>query len=117
MPCHHHFDEALAAYLESAGLADDPKGPLFRTIARGTRTLTRTALPQANAYDMIRRRAAAAGIKTKIGNHSFARLVSPRFSPTEAAWRRPPPWQTTPPPAPPSCMIGAATKRASTMSS
>jgi len=71
MPCHHHLDEALAAYLESAGLADDPKGPLFRTIGRGTRTLTRTALPQANAYDMIRRRTAAAGIKTKIGNHSF----------------------------------------------
>jgi site-specific recombinase XerC len=46
MPCHHHLDEALAAYLENAGLADDPKGPLFRTIGRGTRRLTRTALPQ-----------------------------------------------------------------------
>ena len=71
MPCHHHLDEALAAYLEIAGLADDPKGPLFRTIGRGTNNLTRTPLPQANAYAMIRRRAAAAGIKTKIGNHSF----------------------------------------------
>jgi integrase len=28
-------------------------------------------LPQANAYAMVRRRAAAAGIKTKLGNHSF----------------------------------------------
>jgi integrase len=28
-------------------------------------------LPQANAYAMIRRRAAAAGIGTKLGNHSF----------------------------------------------
>jgi len=28
-------------------------------------------LPQANAYVMIRRRAAAAGIETKLGNHSF----------------------------------------------
>ena len=28
-------------------------------------------LPQANAYAMIRRRAAAAGIATKLGNHSF----------------------------------------------
>jgi integrase len=28
-------------------------------------------LPQANAYAMIRRRAAAAGIETKLGNHSF----------------------------------------------
>ena len=28
-------------------------------------------LPQANAYAMIRRRATAAGIATKLGNHSF----------------------------------------------
>jgi integrase len=32
---------------------------------------TRTVLPQANAYAMIGRRAAAAGIATKFGNHSF----------------------------------------------
>jgi hypothetical protein len=31
-------------------------------------------LPQANAYAMIRRRAAAAGIATSLGNHSFLRL-------------------------------------------
>ena len=30
-----------------AGLRDDPKGPLFRTIGRGAGTLTRTVLPQA----------------------------------------------------------------------
>jgi hypothetical protein len=49
----------------------DPKGPLFRTIARGRGGLTATPLPQANAYAMIGRRAAAAGIATKIGNHTF----------------------------------------------
>ena len=32
---------------------------------------TRTPLPQANAHLMIRRRSAAAGIATKLGNHSF----------------------------------------------
>ncbi len=57
MPCHHNLDEYLVAYLDGAGLRDDPKGPLFRTIGRGTGTLTRTVLPQANAYAMIRRRA------------------------------------------------------------
>lgn len=71
MPAHHNLEHALAAYLEGAGIAGDPKGPLFRTIGRGTGQLTRTSLPQANAYAMIRRRALAAGIKTKIGNHSF----------------------------------------------
>ena len=33
--------------------------------------LTSTPLPQANAYAMIGRRAAVAGIATKIGNHTF----------------------------------------------
>ena len=47
------------------------KGPLFRTIGRTTGQLTRTPLPQANAYAMIRRRAGAAGIKTKVGSHTF----------------------------------------------
>jgi len=71
MPCHHNLEQALAAYVDGAGLAADPKGPLFRTIGRGTGQLTRTALPQANAHAMICRRAEAAGIKTRIGNHSF----------------------------------------------
>src|SRR5580700_10900929 len=71
MPCHHHLETYLTAYIDGAGLAEDPKGPLFRTIGRGTGLLTRTPLPQANAYAMIGRRAAAAGIATKLGNHSF----------------------------------------------
>jgi site-specific recombinase XerD len=72
MPCHHSLETYLTAYIEGAGLAEDPKGPLFRTIGRDTgRPLTRTPLPQANAYAMIGRRAAAAGIATKLGNHSF----------------------------------------------
>lgn len=71
MPCHHTLEEYLHAYLDGTGIALDPKGPLFRTIGRTTRQLTRTPLPQANAYAMIQRRAAAAGIGTRIGNHTF----------------------------------------------
>ena len=71
MPCHHHLETYLTAYIDGAGLAEDPRGPLFRTIGRGTGLLTRTPLPQANAYMMIGRRAAAAGIATKLCNHSF----------------------------------------------
>ena len=40
-------------------------------IARGTKRLSDTPLPQANAFQMVRRRAEAAGIKRAIGNHSF----------------------------------------------
>lgn len=71
MPCHHTLEEYLTAYLDGTGIVEDGKGPLFRTIGRGTALLTRTSLPQANAYAMIGRRALAAGIATKVGNHSF----------------------------------------------
>lgn len=71
MPCHHNLEAYLGEYLERTGIGEDGKGPLFRTIGRGTSRLTRTPLPQANAYAMIQRRTAAAGIDTKVGNHSF----------------------------------------------
>jgi site-specific recombinase XerD len=71
MPCHHNLEAYLHAYLDGAGIAADPKGPLFRTVGRGTGRLTRTPLPQANAHAMVRRRAGAAGIATKVGNHTF----------------------------------------------
>ena len=45
MPCHHNLEAYLHAYLDGTGLADDPKGPLFRTIGRGTGRLTATPLP------------------------------------------------------------------------
>ena len=50
MPCHHSLEEYLLAYLEQTGIMEDGKGPLFRTIGRGTSQLTRTPLAQANAY-------------------------------------------------------------------
>ena len=71
VPCHHNLETYLHAYIDACGLASDLRGALFRTIGRGTDELTTTPLPQANAYAMIRRRAAAAGIETKIGNHTF----------------------------------------------
>ncbi len=71
MPCHHHLEDYLLAYIEGAGLSDDPKGLLFRSLGRGTGRLSVSSLGQANAHAMIQRRVAAAGIATKIGNHSF----------------------------------------------
>jgi site-specific recombinase XerD len=71
MPCHHSLEAYLHAYLEGTGIESDAKGPLFRTIGRGSRHLSRNALPQANAHAMVRRRAIAAGIETLIGNHTF----------------------------------------------
>ncbi|WP_372501187.1 tyrosine-type recombinase/integrase (plasmid) [Tistrella mobilis] len=71
MPCHHNLDSWLHDYMEGCALAGDRRSALFRTIARGTGRLSDRAMQQADAYAMIRRRAAAAGIETPIGNHSF----------------------------------------------
>lgn len=71
MPCHDSLEAYLDAYLDGCGLRGYPKGLMFRTIERGKAVLTTTPLPQANAYAMIGRRAAAAGISTKTGNHTF----------------------------------------------
>jgi site-specific recombinase XerD len=71
MPCHHNLETYLHEYIAGAGLASDPKALLFQTYSRATGQLTGNPLPQANAYAMIRRRAAAADIETKIGNHTF----------------------------------------------
>ncbi len=71
MPCHHNLEEYLTAYLDGCELREDRKGPLFRTIGRGTKRLSVSPLPQASAFQMVRRRASAAAIETAIGNHSF----------------------------------------------
>lgn len=71
MPCHHTLEAYLHAYIDGCGLADEPKAPLFRTIARKTKRLSQDRLPADSAFQMVRRRAAAAGIATAIGNHSF----------------------------------------------
>ena len=71
MPCHHNLEEYLTAYIDGCGLRYDPKGPLFRTMPNRGGQITRTAMMQPDAYRMIGRRAAAAGIGTKVGNHSF----------------------------------------------
>lgn len=71
LPCHHTLEGYLDDYIEAAGLKDAPRVPLFQTIRRGTTELSGAALPQANAYAMIQRRALAAGINTAVCNHTF----------------------------------------------
>jgi site-specific recombinase XerD len=72
VPCHHMLEKLLDEYLTAAGIAGiagDAEGPLFRTTGR--KTGQAQAMWQQDVYRMIQRRAAAAGIKTKIGNHTF----------------------------------------------
>lgn len=71
MPCHHSLDEALHAYLDGSHLKEDPKGWLFRTALGRSGELSERPMQQPDAWRMIRRRALAAGIETKIGCHTF----------------------------------------------
>jgi site-specific recombinase XerD len=71
MPAHHTLEEYLDAYLHAAAIASDGKGPLFRTAAATADTLTRKPMRPADVWRMVRRRAGKAGIKTRIGCHSF----------------------------------------------
>jgi site-specific recombinase XerD len=72
MPCHHALAEALRAYIDAAGIADDKKGFMFRTSrGHGGTALADQPMAQADAWRMVRKRALAAGIMAPIGNHSF----------------------------------------------
>jgi site-specific recombinase XerD len=71
MPCNHNLEVYLDAYIAAAGIAEDRKGNLFRSTRGRSRHLTTNPLAQADVYRMIRRKAFAAGIKTRIGNHTF----------------------------------------------
>ena len=69
VPCHHNLEQYLDEYIAAAGIAADADGPLFRTTGRNTGK--QHPMWQQDAYRMIQRRAADAGIKTRIGNHTF----------------------------------------------
>jgi site-specific recombinase XerD len=72
MPCHHALAEALHAYINAAGVVEDRKGFLFRT-SRGHKgtILSEKAMSQPDAWGMIRRRAASAGIAAEVCCHTF----------------------------------------------
>lgn len=71
MPCHHNLETYIQDYLDGAGIKNDTKGVLFRTATPRGGQLTDRPMSQPDAYRMIRRRAAQAGIWTQVGNHSF----------------------------------------------
>lgn len=79
LPAHHNLEAWLHAYVDAAGIGPDrtgncggdPRGPLFRAAAGRTGRLTARPLLARNALDLVRRRARAAGIATRVSNHTF----------------------------------------------
>lgn len=70
VPAHHHAETYLDAYLAAAGVADDRKGWLFRSIDR-ERVLTARPMHRNDALRMIKARAKAIGLPEAIGCHTF----------------------------------------------
>jgi integrase/recombinase XerD len=69
VPCHHSLEQLLDDYIAAAGIANVPNSPLFRST--GHKAGEAQPLWQQDVYRMIQRRAAATGITTKIGAHTF----------------------------------------------
>jgi integrase len=71
MPAHHSLEAYLDEYVGAAGIAEDKKGPLFRAALTKNGGLSARPMIRRRALEMIARRAQAAGIKTRIGCHTF----------------------------------------------
>lgn len=70
--CHHNLEQYLDAYIAGTGLEKQPTSPLFQSVtSRKGAELSGKPMAQPDVYVMIGRRAKAAGIKTKIGCHTF----------------------------------------------
>jgi integrase/recombinase XerD len=64
------LQDYLDAYIGAAGIASQPKSPLFRSSPGWADRLTQRPMLQGDAYWMINVRAQDVGIRTKLCNHS-----------------------------------------------
>jgi integrase/recombinase XerD len=71
VPVHHNAEAYIDAYLAAAGIAEDKKLPLFRSIRGRTKTLTGNAIHPTNVLLMIKRRAKGIGLPDNICCHTF----------------------------------------------
>ncbi len=71
LPCHHNLDHYLEEWITAAGLTGRPDAPLFPTLRHSRLAEPAAPLAPSNVFRMVRKRAAAAGLRTKISPHSF----------------------------------------------
>jgi site-specific recombinase XerD len=70
VPAHHNAEAYIDAYLQSAGIGDDKKGPLFRTVDPFGK-LTTNRLARNDVLRMVKRRARLANLPESICCHTF----------------------------------------------
>ena len=78
VPAHLNAEEYLDAYLEAAGIWDEQKTPLFRSVDR-TKNITESPLARTDVLRMIERSAMTAGLPLQLAVTLSAPLASPRI--------------------------------------
>jgi len=74
VPAHHNVERYVDAYVSAAGIEDERRSPLFRSVdSRGR--LTNRSIHRNNVLDLVKRRARKAGLPPalclKISSHTF----------------------------------------------
>jgi len=70
VPAHHNAEAYLDAYLEVAGIREDKKSPLFRSVDK-QRKITANAISRTDVLRMVKRRAIEAGLPSSTCCHTF----------------------------------------------
>jgi integrase/recombinase XerD len=71
VPCHHNLDHFLDQYIAATGIARRRQRLSVSNDNAQVRHPHGKTLHQQDAYRIIQKRAKAASIETKIGNHTF----------------------------------------------
>ena len=70
VPAHHNAEAYMDGYLDAAGIRDQRKAPLFRSVDRH-RNLTEHGMSRSDVLRMIKRRAKDAGLPSSTCCHTF----------------------------------------------
>jgi site-specific recombinase XerD len=70
VPCHHNAEAYLDAYLDAAGIREEKKSPLFRSVDRH-RKVTANPMSRTDVLRMVKRRALEAGLPSSTCCHTF----------------------------------------------
>ncbi len=70
VPAHHNAEAYVDAYLETAGIRDEKKSPLFRSVDR-QRKITANPISRTDVLRMVKRRALHAGLPASTCCHTF----------------------------------------------
>src|SRR2546426_2866246 len=70
VPAHHNAEAYVDAYFNAAGIREEKKGPLFRSVDKHKK-VTLNPMTRTDVLRMVKRRASAAGLPSSTSCHTF----------------------------------------------